>query len=109
MARHEETEYLASAIGILSGADIDFDVAPEEPCLYCKTPVNLDTPVSFIFIDEATQHQEMKMIPERDARQLLAQCGLEPPPVLCVSCGERYGDSHAGDETHSTHSVERGS
>ena len=93
MDRHEATEYLARAIGIFPGANLDFDAPLEAPCTICEATVDLSRLVPFSYVNQQQgEHMEMRAIPEADARQLLDACGIEPPALICTDCGELYGE-----------------
>ena len=76
-------DYLASGVGIVKGADTDFGMDDHQPCHICGELVDLTTPITFIVQDEPTGHTVTETMTEANARQLMLQVGVIPPPVTC--------------------------
>ena len=83
MTRQEATQYSASMVGVVDGADIDWQQPLQAPCEECGGMVDLSTPIKVQLIEVADQSEVFTTMPEAKARQLLAVVGLPAPPVLC--------------------------
>ena len=83
MTRQEATQYTADMVGVVDGADIDWHQPLQMPCEECGGMVDLSTPIKVQLIEVADQSEVFTTMPEAEARQLLAEVGLLPPPVLC--------------------------
>ena len=82
MNRQEETQYQVSGIGVVEGADLDFKQPREAPCRDCGGMVNLESEITVNIVAADGSESESKMA-EADARALVTQVGIAPPPVLC--------------------------
>ena len=87
MNLHEATQYGVNGITVLEGANLDFQQPTEFPCDDCGAMVDLskEIMVSVVTaknIQDGVGGTETKMT-EANARALLAQVGIPPPPVLC--------------------------
>jgi len=82
VTRQEVTQYQVSGIGVVEGADLDFKQPLEAPCRDCGGMVDLTSiiTVNTVAHDGTETTQEMT---EADARALIAQVEIAPPPVLC--------------------------
>ena len=83
MTRQEATQYTADMVGVVDGADIDWQQPLSAPCEECGGMVDLSSPIKVQLIEVADQSEVFTTMPEAEARQLLAEVGLPPPPVLC--------------------------
>lgn len=67
---------------MLAGTDIDFRQPTEAPCAECGGMVDLSSDIT-VNIVQADGSEAKSRMTEADARALLAQVGMMPPPVLC--------------------------
>ena len=82
MNRQEATQYQVDGVGVLEGADVAFEQPTEFPCDECGGMVDLTALITVTIIGRDGVESEQRMS-ESDARALLTQMGLAPPPVLC--------------------------
>ena len=81
MTRLEATQATADLVGIIEGADLP-EAAPEAMCEECGALVKLDSEIT-VTITEMDGSEVYTTVTEAEARALLCQVGLQPPPVLC--------------------------
>ena len=77
-------------IAVLPGADLDFGMTTEMPCEECGGLVDLTALINVSTHDIETGEDTVQVMSEANARQLLAEAGLQPPPVMCNRHEERY-------------------
>lgn len=82
MTRLEETQYAVSGIGVVEGADLDFQQPSEAPCRDCGSMVDLTSDI-IVNIQRGDGSEASSTMSEADARALLVQVEMMPPPVLC--------------------------
>ena len=77
----DSTQYAMSGVGVIPGADLDWGQI-DLPCAECGEMVDLNTPIT-VTIVEHDGSESSKEMTEANARALLCQVGLAPPPVMC--------------------------
>ena len=82
MNRREETQYAASGIGVVEGAEMDFRQPPEGPCQDCGKLVNLTSEVTFT-VENKDDSETPRQMTEANARVLIMMMGIAPPPIQC--------------------------
>ena len=82
MNHHEAVQYGANGVTVLEGANIDFGQPTEFPCDECGAMVDLGSIINVAMHNKDGTITEQQMT-EANARALLAQVGLPPPPVMC--------------------------
>ena len=82
MTRQEETQYAASGIGVVEGAEMDFKQPPKGPCRDCGGMVDLTSEIIFNVQNKDGSESPSKMT-EANARALIMMMGIAPPPILC--------------------------
>ncbi len=75
-------QYGVDGIGVMRGADINFEQPPEAPCEVCGGMVNLESPID-VTVEQANGSMEVERMTEANARALMAMMGIQPPPVMC--------------------------
>ena len=81
MTRQEVTQMGADAIGVLPGAETP-DYVLLHPCEECGGMVDLSSPIQ-VHLVEMDGSDVFTTMPEAEARGLLAEVGIPPPPILC--------------------------
>ena len=71
-----------AGVAVTPEADLDFEQADEFPCTDCGAMVDLTGIITVRTIETDGSEREQQMT-EANARVLLANVGLPPPPVLC--------------------------
>lgn len=84
MNRQEVTAYQASG---RSRADLNFAQPLKSPCRDCGVLVDLNSIITVKVINEDGMETETEMT-EANARVLIAQAGIDPPPVVCFKHDE---------------------
>ena len=79
----EATQMQANGVGVLQGTDLDFEQPLEFPCDDCGEMVDLSRMITVSVVGPDGVTTEQQEMTEANARVLLAQVGLPPPPVLC--------------------------
>ena len=90
MTRQDVTQDQMNNVAVLPGADIDFGLSLERPCEECGGLVDLSGLINVSTHDIETGEDTLQVMSEADARQLLAEAGIQPPPVMCDRHEERY-------------------
>ena len=78
---------LADHVVVFEAADTDFGVPEEAPCAECGGMVKLTSEIT-VTRAAADGSETTERMTEANARQLLAEVGIPPPPVLCDRHGE---------------------
>ena len=86
MNHGEVVQYAVDHLGLLKGADTNFGVPDELPCVSCGGMVDLSALITMRVIDIDGADSEETMT-EANARQLMAEMGVVPPVVFCEGCG----------------------
>ena len=96
MTPTEIVQYQADHIGVLEGADTDFGLPTERPCDECGGLVDLSAEIT-VKITHPDGSETEECMTEANARQLLAEVGVPPPPVMCDQHGafESYTEALA--------------
>ena len=82
MTRQEVTQMGADNIGVLAGSDLPEAESFQFPCEECGGMVDLSAPIKVTMM-EMDGTEVFTTMPEAEARALLAEVGIPPPPVLC--------------------------
>lgn len=82
MNGHEIVQYHADHVGVIEGADLDFQQPPEAPCERCGRMVNLESPITVSQQQEDGTMTETRMT-EADARALMSVMNIMPPAIMC--------------------------
>lgn len=83
MNGREATQYGAAHAGVLKGTDTDFHMPLEAACEECGGAVDLSSQITVCIVAMDGSEAESHMT-EANARQLLLEMGVLPPPVMCV-------------------------
>ena len=82
MKRIEAMQYSVNGIGVLAGTDIDFQQPTEFPCNECGGIVDLTSPITVRIVNmDGTETEQI--VTEADARALLSNTSIPPPPIMC--------------------------
>ncbi len=73
---------MVDGISIIRGADLDFGQGLSSPCSVCDEMVDMSSPIT-VKIVEADGSETSETMTEANARVLVMQVGLPPPPVIC--------------------------
>lgn len=71
-----------SGVGLLPGVSVDFEQGHISACSVCNAPVDLDSMIIVNIVQPDGSEAKSEMT-EANARVLLMQVGLTPPPVEC--------------------------
>ena len=80
MKHREAVQYQADHVGLIKGADTDFGMPIEMACEDCGDTVDLSAEITVQIVNVPEAAERMT---EANARQLLAELGVAPPPVMC--------------------------
>ena len=76
-------QYMADGVGVLEGAELGFGQPSEFPCEDCGGMVDLTSEITVSITNSEGSVSRQEKMSEADARALLAQLDIPPPPVLC--------------------------
>ena len=76
----EIVQYHADHVALIEGVDVDFGMPVGVACEECGSMVDLSTQITVRFMSPAVPAEHMT---EANARQLLLEVGVLPPPVMC--------------------------
>jgi hypothetical protein len=80
--RVQAVQYQVSGVGVLQGADTEYDGVLEAPCVDCGEVVDLQSAITLRIV-EADGSESEQVVSEAAARALLHAVDLPPPPVMC--------------------------
>ncbi len=79
MKHLEIVQYHADHVALIAGTDVDFGMPVGVACEECGSMVDLSTEINVPFVVGL----EREHMTEANARQLLLEVGIVPPPVMC--------------------------
>ena len=80
MKHQEAVQYQADHVGLIKGTDTDFGMPLEMACEDCGDTVDLSAEITVQIVNAGVSAERMT---EANARQLLQEVGVAPPPVMC--------------------------
>ena len=79
MKHQAAVQYQADHIGLAEGADTDFGMPLEVACEDCGGMVDLSAEITV----QISGSESERRLTEANARQLLQEVGIAPPPIMC--------------------------
>jgi hypothetical protein len=75
-------QYQVDGVGVVAGADLDYEGPSAFPCDDCGAMVDLTSEITVKIMEADGSESEEKMT-EAAARALLSVVNIPPPPVMC--------------------------